>query len=54
MLFRLMNALATFYLVINKALYEYLGIFVTAYQDDILVYINSTLEEYVNHVKKVL
>ena len=54
MLFRLTNALATFQLVINKALHEYLGIFVTAYLDDVLVYTNSTLEEHVEHVKKVL
>ena len=52
--FGLTNALATFQLVINKALYEYLGIFVTAYLDDVLVYTNSTLEEHVEHVKKVL
>ena len=54
MLFRLTNAPATFQLVINKALHEYLGIFVTAYLDDVLVYTNSTLEEHVKHVKKVL
>ena len=54
MLFGLTNAPATFQLVINKALYEYLGIFVTAYLDDVLVYTNSTLEEHVKHVKKVL
>ena len=52
--FGLTNALATFQSVINKALHEYLGIFVTAYLDDVLVYTNGTLEEHVEHVKKVL
>ncbi|KAL6159042.1 hypothetical protein ACJBU6_03135 [Exserohilum turcicum] len=52
--FGLTNAPATFQSVINKALHEYLGIFVTAYLDDVLVYTNGTLEEHVEHVKKVL
>jgi hypothetical protein len=52
--FGLTNALATFQSVINNALYKYLGIFVTAYLDDILVYSSRTLEEHVKHVKKVL
>jgi hypothetical protein len=52
--FRLTNAPATFQLVINNALYEYLGIFVTAYLDNVLVYSSGTLEEHVEYVKKVL
>jgi hypothetical protein len=52
--FGLTNAPATFQLVINNALHEYLGIFVTAYLDDVLVYSSGTLEEHVEHVKKVL
>ena len=52
--FGLTNAPATFQAVINKALHEYLGIFVAAYLDDILVYSKGTLEEYIEHVKKVL
>ncbi|RAQ98558.1 hypothetical protein DDE82_009139 [Stemphylium lycopersici] len=51
--FGLTNAPATFQAVINKALHEYLGIFATAYLDDILVYSKGTLEEHVEHVKKV-
>jgi hypothetical protein len=54
MLMGLTNAPATFQLVINKALYEYLNIFVTAYLDDVLVYSGGTLEEHIEHVKKVL
>jgi hypothetical protein len=50
----LTNAPATFQSVINKALHEYLDIFVTAYLDDVLVYSRGTLEEHIEHVKKVL
>ena len=52
--FRLTNAPATFQSVINSALHEYLGIFATAYLDDVLVYSRGSLEEHVEHVKKVL
>ncbi|KAH7548622.1 reverse transcriptase [Bipolaris maydis] len=52
--FGLTNAPATFQSVINNALHEYLGIFVTAYLDDVLVYSSGTREEHVEHVKKVL
>ena len=52
--FGLTNALATFQSVINSALHEYLGIFATAYLDDVLVYSRGSLEEHVEHVKKVL
>ena len=50
----LTNAPATFQSVINKALHKYLGIFVPAYLDDVLVYSRGTLKEHVKHVKKVL
>jgi hypothetical protein len=50
----LTNAPATFQSVINKALHEYLDIFVTAYLDDVLVYSRGTLKEHIEHVKKVL
>ncbi|KAK1916818.1 hypothetical protein P3342_004373 [Pyrenophora teres f. teres] len=52
--FGLTNAPATFQSVINKTLHEYLGIFVLAYLDDILVYSKGTLEEHIELVKKVL
>jgi hypothetical protein len=52
--FGLTNAPATFQAVINAALHEYLYIFVIAYLDDVLVYTNGSLEEHVEHVKKVL
>ncbi len=52
--FGLTNAPATFQAVINRALHEYLDIFVIAYLDDVLVYSSGTLEEHVEHVKKVL
>ena len=52
--FRLTNTPATFQSVINNALHKYLGIFVTAYLDDVLVYSSGTLGEHVEHVKKVL
>jgi hypothetical protein len=52
--FGLTNAPATFQSLINKALAEYLDVFVTAYLDDVIVYTNGTLEEHVEHVKKVL
>jgi hypothetical protein len=52
--FGLTNAPATFQSVINNALHEYLGVFATAYLDDVLVYSRGSLEEHVEHVKKVL
>jgi len=54
MLIGLTNAPATFQSVINRALHEYLDIFVTAYLDDVLVYSGGTLKEHIKHVKKVL
>ena len=49
----LTNAPATFQSIINKALHEYLDVFIIAYLDDVLIY-SRTLEEHVEHVKKVL
>ena len=40
--------------MINNALLEYLDIFITAYLDNIVVYTNRILEEYIEHVKKIL
>ena len=50
----LTNAHVTFQSVINKALYEYLNVFVTAYLDDVLVYSSGTLKEHIKYIKKVL
>ena len=51
--FGLTNALATFQSLINTTLQEYLGIFVTAYLDNILVYTKGTSKEHAKAVKKV-
>ena len=52
--FGLTNTPAMFQSLINAILRQYLDIFVTAYIDDVLVYTNGTLEEYKQHVKKIL
>ena len=51
--FRLTNAPATFQAFINNVLRQYLDIFITVYLNDIAIY-SETLEEYKQHVKKVL
>jgi hypothetical protein len=51
--FGLTNAPATFQTLVNNVLREYLDIFVIVYLDDILIY-SKTMEEHVQHVKKVL
>ena len=51
--FGLTNAPATFQSLINTTFREYLDIFVTAYLDNILVYIKYTLKEHAEAVKKV-
>lgn len=51
--FGLTNAPVTFQAIINDTLREYLDVFCTAYLDDILIY-SETLEEYQEHVEKVL
>jgi hypothetical protein len=52
--FRLINASTTFKVVINAAFNKYLRVFALVYLNDVLVYTNSTLKEYKEHVKKVL
>ena len=52
--FGLTNAPATFQALINITLCKYLDIFVTAYLNDILIYIKNTLKEHIQAVKKVL
>ena len=51
--FRLINAPASFQRFINEVCGEYLDIFVIAYLDDILIFLN-TLEEHIQHVRAVL
>ena len=50
----LTNIPITFQSIINKALYLYLDIFYTVYLDNILIYTNETLKEYIEQVKKVI
>jgi len=50
----LTNAPATFQALINDTLREYLDDFVVAYMDDILIYSKGTLDEHIQHVKKVM
>ena len=52
--FGLCNAPASFQAYINDALREYLDDFCIAYMDDILIYSSGTLEEHIQHVRKVL
>jgi hypothetical protein len=54
MSFGLCNAPASFQSYINNALHEYLDDFCIAYMDDVLIYTNGTLEEHIQHVRKVL
>ena len=51
--FGLTNAPATFQALINTTFCEYLDIFVTAYLNNILIYIKSTLKEHIQEIKKV-
>jgi Reverse transcriptase (RNA-dependent DNA polymerase) len=53
MLFRLINALATFQSLVNDTLKGYLDIFYVIYLDNILIY-SETLEQHVEYVRKVL
>ena len=51
--FGLTNAPATFQELINDTLREYLGKFVVAYLDDILIF-SDTYEQHIDHVRKVM
>ena len=52
--FGLCNAPASFQSYIYDALCDYLDNFCVVYMDDVLVYSSSTLEEHIEHVRKVL
>src|SRR5215469_786086 len=54
MLFRLINAPAMQQAWVNRLLEEYLDDFVITYLDDILIFMNRTRKEHVEHVRKVL
>ena len=53
MLFRLINAFATFQTYINKILKEHLDMFVIIYLDDILVYLKNE-KNHKKHIKQIL
>ena len=50
--FGLTNAATTFCMLMNKIFHPYLDKFIVVYLDDIIVY-NNTLEEHVEHLRKV-
>ena len=50
----LTNIPTIFQVVVNKALFEYLDIFILIYLDDILVYSSGILKDYIIKVKLVL
>lgn len=52
--FGLANAPSTFQRYINRTIQEYLGDFVSAYVDDVLVYTNGSLKDHQRHVQLVL
>src|SRR5438046_1827695 len=52
--FGLCNAPATFQSYINDALREFLDEFCIAYLDDVLIYIDGSLEDHIHHVHQVL
>ena len=52
MLFGLTNAPATFCMLMNKVLQQFLDNFFVVYLDDIIIY-NNSLEEYVGHLRHV-
>ena len=53
MLFRLTNAPTTFQAVINAVLNKYFKVFTLAYFNNILIYTNKILKEYIKYIKKV-
>ena len=53
MSFELINALTTLQRAVNKALYDYLNVFVIIYMNDVLIF-SETREKHEVHVTKVL
>ena len=53
MSFDLCNISATFQFYINDVLCEFLDEFCIIYLDNILIYIDNSLEDYINHVYQV-
>ncbi|KAF2177826.1 hypothetical protein K469DRAFT_601730 [Zopfia rhizophila CBS 207.26] len=51
MLTGLINALIIFQTIINYMLREYLDVFIIAYFNNILIYINRMLEKYIKYTK---
>ena len=49
----LTNTPATFQVVVNNTLQEYLDIFITVYLDNLLIYTNRTLKKHQEYIKKV-
>ncbi|KAF2188238.1 hypothetical protein K469DRAFT_566183 [Zopfia rhizophila CBS 207.26] len=47
-----MNALVIFQAIINHVLREYLDVFIIVYFNNILIYINRMLKEYIKYTKK--
>ncbi|KAF2193012.1 hypothetical protein K469DRAFT_552993 [Zopfia rhizophila CBS 207.26] len=52
MLIGLTNALITFQIIINYILKKYLDVFIIAYLNNVLVYINRMLKEHIKYTKK--
>ncbi|KAF2182430.1 DNA/RNA polymerase, partial [Zopfia rhizophila CBS 207.26] len=53
-LIELTNVLVIFQAIINHVLKEYLDVFIIAYFNNVLIYMNRTLKEYIKYTKKVL
>ena len=53
MLFRLTNTLVTFQILITNILYKYLDLFVIAYLDNILIYLENS-RDYIKYIQIVL
>ena len=51
--FRLTNALVTFQILINNILYKYLDIFIIAYLNNILIYLENP-RDYVKYIQTIL